>query len=122
MPKKIELFLHTKEHIQKDTEPTEHMKESHSRTIGGHEDKLLITAIHRWLPDDEIKAKELVEEFAKRQKLKLVIYDRIRFWDNLRAIFKGITTTPTVILGKHRFTANITLDRLQRVLGEGWES
>ena len=116
MPKKIELFLHTKEHIQKDTEPSEHMKESHSHTIGGYEDKLLITAIHRWLPDDEIKVKELVEEFAKHQKLKLVIYDRIRFWDNLRAKFKGVTTTPTVILGTNKFTTDITHEQLRKAL------
>lgn len=116
MPNKIVLFLHTKEHIQKDTEPTEHMKESHSRTIGGHEDKLLITAIHRWLPDDEVKVKKLVEEFAKRQHLKLIIYDRSMFWDNLRAKFKGVTTTPTVILGTHRFTTDITRDRLKKAM------
>ena len=97
--KKIELFIHTKEHVQKDTEPTEHMKESHSRAIGWDNEQL-ITSIHQWLPDDEIKVKKIVEDFARRQDLKLIIYDRYSFWDNMRAIFKGIRSTPTVILGK----------------------
>ena len=115
MAKKIELFIHTKEHIQKDTPPTEHMKEIHTKAIGGYNEQV-ITSIHKWLPADEIKVKKIVEEFAKSQDLELVIYDRYRFWDNVRAKFKGIKTTPTVILGEHKFTANITAERLKEVL------
>ncbi|MCK5397646.1 MAG: hypothetical protein KAJ33_05300 [Thermoplasmata archaeon] len=113
--KKIELFIHTKEHIQRDTEPTEHMKEAHRRTIW-LENEQLVTSIHSWLPADEMKVKKIVEDFAKCQDLELVIYDRYKIWDNVRAIFKGIKTTPTVILGKHRFTANITHNRLKEAL------
>ena len=112
MANKIELYIYTKEHIQRDTPPTEHMKEARTKGIWV-EKQQLVTSIHRWLPADEIKVKEIVEEFARSQHLELVIYDRGRFWDNLRAIFKGIKTTPTVILGTQRFTANITLDRLK---------
>ena len=112
MPKKIELFIQTKEHIQRDTKPTEHMQEAHRKTIW-LENEQLVTSIHKWLPADEIKVKKLVEEFAKRQDLELVIYDRGRFWDNMRARFKGIKTTPTVILGEHRFTGDVTLEGLE---------
>ena len=113
--KKIELFIHTKEHIQRDTPPTEHMKEIHTKAIGGY-DEQLVTSIHRWLPADEIKVKKIIEDFARSQHLELVIYDRYRFWDNMRAKFKGIKTTPTVILGKYRLTADITQDRLKEAL------
>ena len=116
MPKKIELFIHTKESMQIDTPPLEHIKEVRLRRGLGMQDYKLITSVHRWLSEDEIKVKKIVEDFAKRQKLKLVIYDRARFWDNLRAIFKGIKTTPTVILGTCRFTTDITQDRLQTAL------
>ncbi len=113
--KKIELYIHTKEHIQRDTPPTEHMKEAHRRTIW-LENEQLVTSIHRCLTADEIKIKKMVEDFAKGQHLELVIYDRGRFWDNMVAKFKDIKTTPTVILGEHRFTENITQNRLEEVL------
>jgi len=116
MATKIILFIRTKEHLQKDTEATEQMKEAHTRTIGGYEHNTLVTSIHRWLPENEKKAKLTVETFVKQNNLKLVIYDRYRFLDNVRALFKGIKSTPTVILGKHIFTTNITLEQLQKGL------
>jgi len=112
MLKKIELFIHTKEHIHRDTPPTEHMKEAHRKTIW-LENEQLVTSIHRWLPADEIKVKEIVENFARSHQLELIIYDRARFWDNMRAKFKGIKTTPTVILGEHRFTGDVSLEGLE---------
>ena len=114
--KKIELFIHTKEHIQKDTQPLEHIKSVRNRrAIGGYNEQL-ITSVYEWLPADEIRVKKLVEEFASSQNLKFIVYDRARFWDGLKAKFKGIKTTPTVILGKHRFTADITQDSLKEAL------
>ena len=115
MPRKIELFVQTKEHIQRDKPPTEHMQEAHTKLIF-RDNENLISSIHNWMSDDEIKVKKIVEEFAKSQHLELIIYDRARFWDDLRARFKGISTTPAVILGKHKFTANITQDRLKNHL------
>lgn len=115
IPKKIELFLHTKKHIQTDTRPLEHIKEVRNRrSIGGYNEQL-ITSIHKWLSDDEVKVKKLIEDFAKHQGLKLVIYDKASFWDNIHAKLKGIKITPTVIYGKHVFTGVITLDQLQKI-------
>ncbi|MCK5346802.1 MAG: thioredoxin domain-containing protein [Candidatus Heimdallarchaeota archaeon] len=116
MPKKIELFIQTKEYTERNTEAREHDKIIRHRTGSGTYDDKLISSIHNWLSDDEIKVKKLVEDFSKCQHLTLVVYDRARFWDNLRAKFKGIKTTPTVIIGKYRLSANITLDQLQKVL------
>jgi len=113
--KKIELFIHTKEHIQRDTPSTEHMQEAHRHLIF-RENENLISSINNWLSENDIKAKEIVEEFAKSQHLELVIYDRYRFWDNVRAIFKGIKTTPTVILGEHKLKGNFSQEQLEELL------
>ena len=116
MSRKVELYIRTREHIRRDTEPTEHMKESHRHTILGYEDKMLVTSIHRWLPENEANVKRIVEEFAKRHGLKLIIYDRYGFWDNVRARFKRIGATPAVILGKQRFGPEITAKMLEGAL------
>jgi len=116
MATKIILFIQTKEYKPMNTEPLEHIKEMRNRRgIGGYNYKL-ITSTDNWLSPDEIKVKKLVEEFAERQGLKLVIYDRAGFIGNLHAKFKGITTTPSVILGAHKFTSNITIEELQEAL------
>jgi hypothetical protein len=117
MPRKIELYIRTREHIQRDTEPTEHMKESHRHTILGWEDKMMATSIHRWLPESEARVKKIVENFAKRHGLKLIIYDRYRFWDNVRARLKGVKSTPSVILGKHRFSPGFSVVNLEMASG-----
>ena len=116
MSNKIVLFLHTKEYKQMDTEPLAHIKFVRNRRVIDAHNEQLITSIHRWLSDDEIKVKEVVEDFAKSQHLELIVYDRIKFWDNMRANLKGIKTTPTVILGTHTFTTNITKEQLKNVL------
>jgi hypothetical protein len=113
MPGKIVLYIRTREHLQRDTEPTEHMKESHRRTVCGYEDKLLVTTIHRWLPENEERVKKIVGDFAECHNLNLIIHDRAGFWDNLRARMKGIGTTPTVILGKNRFVGDVTAEQLE---------
>ena len=115
MSNKIVLFLHTKEHKLMDAQPLEHTKHARFRRIGG-DDVPLISSTHRWLSDDDKKAKEVIEEFAESQHLELIIYDCAKFWDNMRARFKRITMTPTAILGTHTFTTDITQDRLQKAL------
>jgi hypothetical protein len=116
MPGKIELYIRTREHIQRDTEPTEHMKEAYTHTILGWEDRMMATSIHRWLPENEAKARKLVEGFANRHNLELVIRDRARFWDDFRARLKGIKTTPIVILGKRKFGPEVTAEVLEGAL------
>ena len=110
------MYIRTREHIQRDTEPTEHMKEAYTRTILGWEDKMMATSIHRWLPESEAKVKTIVDNFAKRHDLKLIIYDRYRFWDNLRARLKGVRSTPAIILGRHKFGAEVTVEMLEATL------
>lgn len=116
MPGKIELYIRTKEYVHRDTEPSEHMKESHRHAIRGWEDKMLVTAIHRWLPESEGKVKKMIEDFAKRHGLKLIIYDRYGFWGNVRARLKGIEVTPMVIMGKHRLGPEVTAEMLEGAL------
>ena len=115
MTREIILFLQTKEFVQRDTESLEHTQSTRRHSLGG-DDELLITSIDRWLSDDDKKAKELVEDFAESQHLELIVYDCAKFWDNLRAKFKGIKITPTVILGTHRFTTDITREQLEKML------
>jgi len=77
---------------------------------------MMVTAIHKWLPENEAKAKKIVDDFARRHSLKLAVYDRHRFWDSVRARLKKVKTTPTVILGKRRFGPNVSAEMLEAAL------
>ena len=99
-----------------DTQPLEHIKEMRNRRcVGGYNEKL-ITSIEEWLSAEEVRVKEVVENYAESHGVKLKVYDRAGFWGNLRARFKGVGTTPTVIIGKQRFAGDITEDMLRNSL------
>ena len=116
MAKKIELYIHSKQHTRVDTQPLDHIKEVRQRRgIGGYNEKL-VTSVDVWLSEDELKIKELAEEFARNHNLILIVYDLAGFWHGMRAKFKGISTTPTVILGNHRFTSDVTQEKLKKAL------
>jgi hypothetical protein len=44
------------------------------------------------------------------------VYDRTRIRDTIIAFFKGIRRTPTVRIGKHKFTGNITEDQILKAI------
>jgi len=116
MPEKIVLYIRTKEHVVADTPPGEHIKSVRTLRSMGTPSYDLITTIDCWLSPEELRAKKLVEGFAKRHNLELVIRDRAGFRDNLRARVKGIKTTPTVVLGKRRFGPEVTAEVLEAAL------
>ena len=116
MARKIELYIHSKQHTQMDTQPLDHIKEMRQRrSVGGYNEKL-VTSVNVWLPENEAKVKEMVEEFTIKHDMILKVYDLADFWHGVKANIKGITTSPTVILGSHRLTSDITLEKLKEAL------
>ena len=116
--KKIELFIQTKENMQIDTKPLEHIKEVRNRrAIGGYNEQL-ITSIHNFLSEDEIKVKKLLEEIASKHNYELIIYDISNKHDEKIARTKGIHKTPTVIIDNHKFEGDFeTQDIITHIFG-----
>ena len=63
--------------------------------------KLQFRKIRR-LPEADQEALDIVLEVAKEKGWKVKVYDIDTFTGKLKARFKGINETPTVIVGKHR--------------------
>ena len=118
MANKIELFIQTKEHIQRDTPPTDHMEEAQRKLLIWRENKNLISSIHNLLSEDEKKVKELLEEIASKHNYELIIYDISNKHDEKIARTKGIHKTPTVIIDNHKFEGDFeTKDIITHVFG-----
>ena len=64
-----------------------------------------------------------LEEFASQKHIELKVYDIKNLRHSIRAFFKGIEETPTVIIGKKKFTKdNFDPDQLNEINKETYES
>ena len=68
------------------------------------------------LPDEVQKMKNLLMDLALKHNIEMNVYDKTRIRDALRAFFKGIHKTPTVIIGRHKLTGNITEEQIIKAL------
>jgi len=67
-------------------------------------------------PEEIVTLRNMLEKIASQYKFDMIVYDRTRIRDTIIAFFKGIRRTPTVRIGKHKFTGNITEDQILKAI------
>lgn len=73
------------------------------------------------ISENERKLIELLDRLAGQHNVEMKIFDIARSRYALRAFFKGIRITPTVIIGRNKLSGNITEEQIVKVLKESLE-
>jgi hypothetical protein len=81
-----------------------------------HDDLLRLKQTFVETPEEIVTLRNMLEKIASQYNLDMIVYDRTRIRDTIRAFFKGIRRTPTVRIGKHKFTGNITEEQILKAI------
>ena len=68
--------------------------------------------------DEENELRARLDRISAEHNLEIFLYDTARTRNAMRAFFKGVRNTPTVIIGNHKLTGNVTEEQLTKVLKE----
>jgi hypothetical protein len=72
-----------------------------------------ISRVQRILSENDRLALEFTEQFANDKGLPVEVYDVHTFKGKLKAWLKGISTTPTIIVGTSRIEGELTPEQLK---------
>jgi len=114
---RIELYLNSEEYVVK-SGTGHYMRYFRGAASGDYDDQLRMSQKVVGLPEEVLNLKNLLERIASQHNIDMIVYDRTRLRDTVRAFFKGVRKTPTVIIGKCRFVGNITEKQLVEVVKE----
>ena len=87
------------------------------RRLGSLEDNVKMTTntFAGWSEKD-IKLRKMLERLAKEHNAELIVHDMKGNWPIFRAYAKGVQKLPTVIIGKRKFSSQITEAALRKAL------
>jgi len=64
------------------------------------------------LPDEDRRVLDIAMVVAEEERLKIKVHDLSKFGGKLKANFKGVQKTPTIILGDKRIDGSITKESI----------
>ncbi|MDO9537433.1 MAG: hypothetical protein Q7J68_03840 [Thermoplasmata archaeon] len=112
---KIELYLNSEEYAAKGG-TGHYMRSFRGQESTAYDDQLRLKQMFIELPEDIVNLKNMLEKIASQHTIEIMVYDRTRIRDTIRAFFKGVRKTPAVIIGKHRLTGNITEEQVTKAV------
>lgn len=68
------------------------------------------------LPETYKQVVDIAKKVAEEKGIKLEVYDQSSSVGKLRALFKGVNETPTVIIGNQRIIGSVTEKKLLSLL------
>jgi hypothetical protein len=68
------------------------------------------------MPESDRLALNVAEEFANERGLDVVVHDVHTYKGRLNAMLKGVSKTPTIIVGTSRIEGDLTSDQLKNRL------
>ena len=114
---KIELYLNSEEYMMKGVGgASPYLRHYRGQVSSEYDDLLRMKQRFVELPDEVQKMKDLLMDLALKHNVEINVYDKTRIRDAVRAFFKGVRKTPTVIIGRHRLTGNITEEQIIKAL------
>lgn len=114
---KIELYLNSEEYMMKGVGgASPYLRHYKGQVSSEYDDLLRMKQRVVELPDEVKRIKNLLMDLALKHNIEMKVYDKTRIRDALRAFFKGIYKTPTVIIGRHKLTGNITEEQIIKAL------
>ena len=116
---KIELYLNSDEYMEKGVNvKPQYLRHFRGQVSDEYDGLLLTKQVFTELPDDVKKIQNLLEDLALKHDIEMYVYDATRIRDSIRAFFKGIRKTPTVIIGKQKLTGSITKEQIIKAIKE----
>jgi len=99
---KIELYLNSEEYMVKGGGASPYLRHYKGHVSDEYDNQLRMKQRFVELPDEVQKMKNMLMDLALKHNIEINVYDKTRIRDALRAFFKGIHKTPTVIIGRHK--------------------
>jgi len=114
---RIELYLNSEEYnTNRGAMP--YMRHYRGAVTNEYDDGLRICRKFIELPDEIVNLRDMLENLAHKHNIDMIVYDRTRIRDTIRAFFKGVRKTPTIIIGKKKFVGIVTKDEIVAALKE----
>ncbi len=115
---RIELYLNSEEYAVKGG-TGHYMRYFRGAASTDYDDQLRMSQKVVGLPEEVLNLKNLLERIASQHNVEMIVYDRTRLRDTVRAFFKGVRKTPTVFIGKRKFVGYITEDEIEKAMKSG---
>jgi len=112
---RIELYLNSEEYVVK-SGTGHYMRYFRGAASGDYDDQLRMSQKVVGLPEEVLNLKNLLERIASQHNIEMVVYDRTRLRDTVRAFFKGVRKTPTIIIGKCRLVGDIAEEDVEKAI------
>lgn len=85
----------------------------------GHEctrKPIIAPVLESVLPENHRQAVEIAERLAKEKRMRLKVHNLSTRTGKIRAFLKGVKETPTIIVGNHKISEEITEKKLVSLL------
>jgi hypothetical protein len=112
MARTIQVFVKNKEVISGHFETVEFSSPGHPCTAK----PITAPILESVLPETHKEVIEIAEKVAKERQMKVKVCDLSSKMGKLKALFKGVRETPTIVIENHKISGQITEEKLLSIL------